>query len=268
MKVSDFVVGLGGEGGDELFGGYAKYVAFKKQQKMIKLLNIVPLNVFRKNIFENNNKKKYLEYRSSLYQYYLPWNTLIDHNLVKDLWTENISELIYFDQIDNFYKTLWQEVNEHDDVTNKIMKVDQLSYLPSNLNYKTDLASSANGVEIRSPYQDNRIVDYMNALPSNFKIQDKITKLILRNLLSEFFPDYDSNRTKFGFGFNRAEMIRNEYNELVNDYLSEKTIKQIGWFNHKTINKLIQLHENGKNLDNIIWPIFITTYWTKKWLKY
>jgi len=265
MKKLNFVVGLGGEGGDELFGGYSKYVKFMKQQKLIKSLKYLPMKVYRKNIFENNSKKKFFAYKPNLYQYYILWNTLIDNNLINEIWSNEIREMINFSDIDNFYYNLWHKIDDND-ILNKIMKIDQLSYLSLNLNYKTDLASSANGVEIRSPYQDNRLIDFLNSLPSNLKIQNGINKVLLKNLLINFFPEYDINRPKFGFGFNRAEIIRKEFKELIYDFLSEKSLNQVGWFNAKTVHKILKMHEAGRNFDNIIWPVFIAMFWARKWM--
>jgi asparagine synthase (glutamine-hydrolysing) len=85
--------------------------------------------------------------------------------------------------------------------TNSVMELDVLNYLPGNILVKTDRASMAAGLEVRTPFLSKNIVEFALSLPSNFKIDAKNDKIIMRDTFGATWPNSIKNRSKQGFGF-------------------------------------------------------------------
>ena len=148
----------------------------------------------------------------------------------------------------------------------KLQEVDIASYLPGDLLVKADLASMANSLELRSPFLDYRLVELGISLPQNFKIRGRITKRILKDILATYLPREKFERPKMGFGIPRASWLRNELRELVIDTLSSRQCRDRSWFNHSELMKVINTHNSGRDLDRVIWPIFMLELWANNWI--
>ena len=269
MSENNLIVGLTGDGGDELFGGYSKYnlfLTYAKLKPFIKLGHMAIPYLGQKNIAQNNNKfRKYFETSPTLSEDYIKFNSLIGSNLTKFIWEKGIQENINFDNIRLLFTNFWNKLNSESLLNNQLL-FDQNTYLPGDINYKSDTASSANGVELRSPFQDHLLIGFVNNLPSQLKINNQRTKYLLRHLLKNLYPDYILNRKKFGFGFDRATLIRTNYKDFIHDSLLSDSAKSRGWFDSHMIKKLLTAHSQGEDFSNVIWPLFIIENWAQNWL--
>ena len=269
MRDENFIVGLTGDGGDELFAGYIKYLNFIK---FLKLRPYIFLNKYfgsifeRKSLMHNNNKiRKFSEFNSSLSDTYLEFNSLIGPKLTKYVWSDSVRESINLSEVNEYFQATWF-TSRGDSMLNKLLDFDQKTYLLNDINYKSDISAGANGIELRSPFQDHKLIGFVNNVNYRMKIQNNSNKYILKHLLSQIYPLYNMSRAKYGFGFNRAELIRNEYRDLIYDSLTSKTMRDRGWFNFNNVGKILDMHSQGKDLDNIIWPMFILENWAHNWL--
>ena len=69
-----------------------------------------------------------------------------------------------------------------------------------------------------------------------------------------------------GFGIPRASWLRNELNPLMKDLLLDQGVKARGWFNSAAIAKYVYQHENGRDADQILWPLMMIELWARTWL--
>ena len=174
------------------------------------------------------------------------------------------NHLIELSGEDAFINT-WSSIRDKGNLR-KLQQMDIETYLPGDLLVKADIASMANSLELRSPFLDYRLVELGVSLPHSFKIHKGETKRILRDILATYIPRETFERPKMGFGIPRASWLRNELRELVNDTLNSKRFVERSWFNHSELKKIISAHNAGRDLDRIIWPIFMLELWAINWL--
>jgi asparagine synthase (glutamine-hydrolysing) len=147
-----------------------------------------------------------------------------------------------------------------------MIRSDLLFYLPGDLLVKSDIATMANSLELRSPMLDINVVEWGLSLPRKYKIKGFETKHILKDVARSLVPANLIDRPKMGFGIPRAEWIRTGMKEMVIDTLTDATATQRGWFNVIEVKKVIDTHMAGEDKDSLIWPILILELWARTWL--
>jgi asparagine synthase (glutamine-hydrolysing) len=262
----NLIVALGGDGGDEVFGGYDRYLATPVLQKLNPLLAPARfgLSFARKQSFGSNRKinrvGSQLSSKSSLAARYSSILSLAQpHDLITLLdpsFQSKSAEVAFLNQFTS------GSISSFD----RMIRSDLATYLPGDLLVKVDLATMANGLELRSPMLDVNVVEWGVSLPRKFKIKGFETKHILKDLARSLVPANLIDRPKMGFGIPRAEWLRTGMKELVIDTLTDTTATRRGWFNPKEISRLINIHMSGEDKDSIIWPTLMLELWARTWL--
>jgi asparagine synthase (glutamine-hydrolysing) len=123
-------------------------------------------------------------------------------------------------------------------------------------------------LEVRAPFLDYRLVEFVNSLPYHLKLKGWTTKYILKQVMKGKLPDNIINRPKKGFGIPVAKWIRKELKGLALELLEESKIKKQGIFNYPYIKQLLNEHFSGHR-DNrkLIWTLMIFQMWQEKWMK-
>jgi asparagine synthase (glutamine-hydrolysing) len=110
---------------------------------------------------------------------------------------------------------------------NRMLHLDMETFLPSlNLAY-TDKTSMAFGVEVRVPYIDNEVVDFMSAVPPELKMRGTVRKHLLKRALTDLLPAHILHRKKGGFGAPIRTWIVSDLKEMIGDLLSESNLKRL-----------------------------------------
>jgi asparagine synthase (glutamine-hydrolysing) len=263
----NLIVALSGDGGDEVFGGYDRYLAAPMLQRLNPILGITKygLNIANTYLLKSNRKinRAGTQMKSipSLAERYFSIQSLVQRSNLQSLLTENIfTDVISTEFIDHFNQAL------------SLAKLDQLIrsdltyYLPGDILAKVDIATMANSLELRSPMLDVNVVEWGISLPRKYKIKGFETKRILKDVARSLVPAELIDRPKMGFGIPRAEWLRTGMKELVIDTLTDTTATQRGWFNPKEVSKVIDTHMAGEDKDNIIWPMLMLELWARTWL--
>jgi asparagine synthase (glutamine-hydrolysing) len=259
----EVVVALGGDGGDEVFGGYVRYRATMFLDRINFLLALNPSPVIAGLVSQNPRMEKLLRHSRFMrkIERYRNFQSLIHGTEMQKVLSNDLLEASY----DDAFMQTWNSVKDTGDLR-KLQEVDIATYLPGDLLVKADMASMANSLELRSPFLDYRLVELGVSLPQSFKIQRGVTKKILRDILATYIPREKFERPKMGFGIPRASWLRNELRGLVSDTLNSKKFIERGWINHSELKKIINLHNSGRDLDRIIWPIFMLELWATNWI--
>jgi asparagine synthase (glutamine-hydrolysing) len=202
-----------------------------------------------------------MEPHSSLNASYRSIMSLTKPNLLKNLLEPEFRD---FESISAFDESF--ELAGAKDNLSKMLRSDLSHYLPGDLLVKADLASMAHGLELRSPLLDVQLIEWVNSLPSGFKLKGKETKHILKDIARDLVPSHLINRPKMGFAIPRASWLRNELKELSHDLLTDGVAKNRGWFNQLEVQKTLNAHDKGSNLDSVIWPMLMLELWARTWL--
>jgi len=141
--------------------------------------------------------------------------------------------------------------------------------LQSDMLVKVDLMSMANSLEVRVPFLDVEVVDFVFAQPAEYKLRNGNRKSMLKDAFRADLPEELFNRPKHGFEVPLLKWFRGDLRDLIeNDLLSPSFIKEQGIFDPTSIQALIkQLHSNDPGESHArIWGLLVFQYWWKKYL--
>ncbi|MCT7625700.1 asparagine synthase (glutamine-hydrolyzing) [Aliarcobacter butzleri] len=240
---------LSGEGSDEIFLGYDNYAKFLKYYEFEKSLSNEQ-NLFLNEIIgalQNNTKEsEYLR------------------RIVKKQNLYNSFGEIY---TDIQRKRLFKKVPTYKTETAKQDPVDWMSYidlkiwLGESLLSKVDRISMGNSLEVRTPFLDFNLVNYMFSVESHIKVGDT-NKYLLKKIASKYIPKTIINRTKKGFNSPFNEWLNKEYKDKVLDVIVEVN-NETNLFNHEYILHIYELSKSNKFKQHL-YSLFVFSLWYKK----
>ncbi|MDN5107828.1 asparagine synthase (glutamine-hydrolyzing) [Aliarcobacter butzleri] len=240
---------LSGEGSDEIFLGYDNYAKFLKYYEFEKSLSNEQ-NLFLNDIIgalQNNTKEsEYLR------------------RIVKKQNLYNSFGEIY---TDIQRKRLFKKVPTFKSETAKQDPVDWMSYidlkiwLGESLLSKVDRISMGNSLEVRTPFLDFNLVNYMFSIESHIKVGDT-NKYLLKKIASKYIPNEIINRTKKGFNSPFNEWLNKEYKDKILDVIVEVN-NETNLFNHEYILHIYELSKSNKFKQHL-YSLFVFSLWYKK----
>lgn len=244
---------LSGAGGDDIFTGYRRHLAMNYElywnwlpQKIrsgldrwtAKLDQRVPVGRRLKKLFNGAG----LEGDQRLTNFFLWANESELHSLYTPGFLEKLDNEVADQPLLDFLKPL----PTHIAPLTRMLALEQRFFLSDhNLAY-TDKMSMAVGVEVRVPFLDTDLVEFAARIPVNMKQKGKEGKWILKKAMEPYLPDNIIYRQKTGFGAPLRHWLRCELRDLLEDVLSEKSLKQRGLFEPKAVRALIKQNENGQ----------------------
>jgi asparagine synthase (glutamine-hydrolysing) len=262
----NLIVALGGDGGDEVFGGYDRYIATPILQMLNPILGVAKFGlrlVDRKVLGSGrriNRASTQLNRKDSLASRFSSIHSLAQPEDLICLLSEDF-------RAQNAHNRFIADFNAGGiSNTDRMFRSDLTSYLPGDLMVKADLASMANSLELRSPLLDVNVVEWGLSLPRVFKIKGLEGKHILKDVARSLVPAELIDRPKMGFGIPRAEWLRTGMRELAIDTLMDSRATQRGWFVPGEVKRVIDLHMGGEDQDSIIWPMLMLELWGRTWL--
>ncbi len=257
------VVALSGDGGDEVFGGYPRYLAATVLDILNPLLRLNLLQHLPSGRLANPRIRKIIENSGHMrheQRYERLQSLLKPSDLLRYLDSESISRTK-----PNILNQLW-ESSVTSNRFRMMQEVDLRWYLPGDLMYKVDIASMANSLEVRSPFLDFRVIEFGLSLPTRFKMGRFEPKHILKQLARERISSDLMSRQKKGFGIPRGQWLRKDLRQLVEEVLLDHKCKSRGWYENSEIERLLKRHQGGEELDHVIWPLLMLELWATNWI--
>lgn len=274
LASSSVKVALSGDGGDEMFGGYNRYGMTSRYWDKLKSLpppllhmaslamTSLPPHVWDKvagflpvtSVGFKIHKAARVISSADCEELYLKlissWPH--DHGLVKGSQPRS---------------TLVRELAGTLDIgsIDRMMIYDILTYLPDDILVKVDRAAMSCSLETRAPFLDHRVAGYAWTIPLEYKIRDRKTKWILRELLYKYVPKDLVDRPKMGFGFPIDVWLRGGLRDWAEDLLSPQKIIEDGILNPELIAKLWNQHLSGRyNWAIQLWPVLMFQAWLRQ----
>lgn len=269
-------VAISGDGGDELFCGYNRYLMSKK---FLNMFRFIPLSLRKTlassiQLISSQNWNKISNY--------LPG--LNDHVNFGDKIHKGASVLESQTLYDYYYKlcshwknpnkvvvnckepkTLLTDLNQdlkNFDIQQQMMILDFITYLPDDILTKVDRAAMACSLETRVPFLDHKLIEHVWKIPHSLKFRNGKGKWILRQILEQYVPKDLTERPKMGFGVPIGIWLRGPLKDWAENLLSEKRLKQEGFFNPKPIRDKWMEHLSGKkNWQYDLWDILMFQAW-------
>lgn len=270
-------VALSGDGADELLAGYNKHAAFYrsirrgwKENSLTALRPIWKILPKSRNNFFSNKIRQFQRFtegaRLAPRDRYWLWAGFASEHEANSLLSEHsqsqVSKEKYFDRKNKILEVL----SEKESLRNVLM-TDTTLVLPNDMLTKVDLMSMANALEVRVPFLDYEVVNFIFSLPDDFKINQFIRKRVLQESFRDILPAALYNRPKKGFEVPLLKWFRNEMRSLIeHDLLSKKTIENQGIFHYPSIEQLKkQLFSNNPgDVHARIWALIVFQWWYKR----
>ena len=268
-------VALSGDGGDELMAGYNKHRAEYKLQHAgyYKTLTTTALPFLRMMPQSRNSKlgniaRQGIRFaegaKMSTQERYWRWASIAKAR-------EALELLVKKDKLETFNNTRKHELlkNINDDF-NSLLYTDMQLVLQNDMLVKTDSMSMANSLEVRVPLLDYRLVNFLFALPTEYKITADSQKRILRESVAHLLPEEILTRKKHGFEVPLLKWFKTGLRDSIeNIWLNDKHIAEQGIFEPAAIKALKQKLFSNNPQDSVarVWGLIVFQHWHKKHLQ-
>lgn len=268
----DVKVCLTGDGADELFGGYNRYIFIKKINTYLKFLprfaknNLSNLilkldysklvflgNLFNKYLFNN----KFIQFEDKIHKFGImiknSRNELDMYFNLIETFNDIQNPAFNFVNENNFSQKIKREnyfLKDYSNNIEKIMKIDQKTYLTGDILHKVDRASMFYSLETRIPFLNSKVVNFSDKLPFNYKINNFYGKFILREIAKKYLPNEIIKRKKMGFSVPLNSWITENTDEFKKKFEKKKEYLEYLGFNYNSIlNHFEQNRQKKKKLE-------------------
>jgi asparagine synthase (glutamine-hydrolysing) len=273
-------VALSGDGADEMLAGYNKHEAFNRihhkgwKESMASSLgwlwNALPKS--RDSALANKARQlaRFSEgMKLSSTERYWRWASYAGQQEALQMLHPDLRINMWLKEFVPRKKNILQHIPVSENI-NDLLYTDMKLVLANDMLTKVDMMSMANGLEVRVPFLDYEVVNFVFSLPGEFKINSQLRKRILQDAFRDTLPKELYNRPKKGFEVPLLKWFRGDLKSVItDDLLSEKFILEQGIFDYGTINKLkTQLFSsNPQDVHARIWGLIVFQWWWKKNIK-
>jgi len=267
-------VALSGLGGDEIGGGYERYLGMLWIERYRKLPRFLRQNLIKRWISSLPDPESGERWADRLKRFvhsaemdsvaaqYASLITVFSTDERRRLLTNDfLAKAENSDSPDELLDHLLSSQNA-DTTLHHVMLVDLRLYLPGDLLVLTDRVSMYHSLEVRVPFLDHPLVELMARIPTEYKISARGKKTLLRGAFRGLLPGAILNRKKLGFSVPLALWLRTDLAPLMREILSEDEIKRVGYLYYPEVERIMNEHLAGRaNHENKLWGLINLVCW-------
>ena len=259
-------VALSGDGADELFGGYRRYV----YDQMVSRYEAIPAPL-RERVLHPlvlglpfPRQVKQLAHKASLGHTparYLTWWTAFTPEDRVQLFNSALSDQVSDGALEGLVMSCLDNVSSRS-FQDKLAYTDLKLWIADQSNMVVDKMSMLVSLETRSPFQDYELVEFAGSIPFKYKLRGRMMKVLLRQAFRDLLPPEILDRSKHGFQSPGSYWLRNDLRELVLDVLSRGRIEQVALFDPGYIERVVTRHLNKEEYNlNKVWTLLTFQLW-------
>jgi asparagine synthase (glutamine-hydrolysing) len=247
-------IALNGDGGDESFAGYGRYVKNDLLGRFDRLSPLIAASApALLRLLGRGGREKSLRPLAQRLIHALatePWQRYAtgmagwNYERRRQLLSAEFAAEVGDSQAELFMADAWARSRAHERV-DRMLDVDVHTYLPGDLLVKMDVATMAYSVEARSPFLDHVLMEFAAAVPSRQKLSRLSGKRLLKLALRGTVPDEILDRPKMGFGVPLARWFRRELRDLPGEWLLDPVALARGYFCRSEIERTLREHQDG-----------------------
>jgi len=270
LASSDVKMVLTGEGGDELFAGYARYAG----ERLAPLFGLLPETAKRFALAASSHVPGFRREKLALYALsqrpevtrFLNWFPLFNSEVKKSLLSEDLKETLRGHTTEDVVAAQLARTDATDAMS-RMLYVDTTLWLPDLLLARGDKMSMAASVEARVPLLDHKLVEFAASLPPNLKVKGLVRKYLLKKVARSWLPRGVIRRKKQGFPMPSSLWLRKEARPFLHDTLSAACLRRRGLFHPVVVEKLVSQHEQGTaDHGSLLWGLISVELWHRVFL--
>jgi asparagine synthase (glutamine-hydrolysing) len=234
-------VSLSGDGGDETFGGYPRFVDFIEN-------------------YMNNG-------RISAEESYFKHKSLLIPEMKRQLYRDSLRKSLEGYDSFSVMKTYFDQARGWEPLS-QVQYVETKTYLTDDILTKVDMTSMANSLEVRVPLLDHKLVEYVTTIPARYKVQNGTEKYIFKHALRNLLPSETLERSKMGFQVPLVHWFRSELKELFEQRVLSKDAFIGQFFDLNTIRQWWTQHQQrGRDYSRQLWILLGLECWGRKFVE-
>lgn len=272
-------VALNGDGGDELLGGYARY----RGARHWRLFQHLPGILRRRSLWEAGSnalatihkrgahrlRRLHFFGSESLEQHYCRAMSQVSLDVLDSLYSNSMKEQI--GNLTSAHTAMRRAFAAAQAMglgrLDTLLYVDGETYLPDCLLVKTDIASMAYGLELRSPLLDHKLWEFVARLPESLKRRGNVGKILLKRFCSTILPSAIINRPKAGFGVPLSHWFRTDLRNHLRETLLDGSLARLGYFQPGKVEQLVGQHLDGsRDCGQLLWSLLVLQIWHAAWI--
>lgn len=271
-------VALNGDGGDESFAGYERYLGSRMADRLqgisflLRGLSglaslVIPDSLPRRSRLRQ--ARRFLEAAAlPRPQRYLRWMTYLTAAQKSALYTPELKSQLARHDASAWLLGVFEAVQKDGlEGLDTLLSVDVRSYLPYDLLVKMDIATMACSLEARSPLLDHKVMEFAARLPCHFKLRQTTLKYLLKEASSPLLPRENLQRRKMGFGVPVGSWMRQELRPLLEDVLLGPAARTRSYFQPAPLRQLVEEHWSGKQDHSFpLWALLWLELWHREFL--
>jgi asparagine synthase (glutamine-hydrolysing) len=255
---------MGGEGADELFGGYPRYRWLERRAKVAGVLPPLPISDRAQRactaLGPRTNRVIDLATHGGLLERHLDWVTAGRRHLRTTVYGARLEpaagSTAVLDSLDGYV-----ERNGTGSSAGRLMSLDQVHWLPDDVLMKADRASMLVGLEMRTPYLQRELAEFAATVATPTHLAGR-GKHLLRRLVGQLNPAGGERRAKTAFRTPAADWLRGALHDVLAEQVAHGAIFAEGWFDRAGVARLVADHDAGRgDRSQALWPILAFGLW-------